>query len=235
MSVRDEIVAFLLLMGIAFLSFGMFAGMARGNTGNYERSIGNVLVHEGGAHYTNHPADPGGPTKYGITIHDLRLYYGRDKTAADVMNMTEEVAREIYWNHYAKPLHFGELPRGVDYVLLDYGVNAGTARAMGDLSRILKVPFSQQMTSDIVTALRVLPPSEVIQRLSNRRLEFQMGLASRFDVFKRGWRNRINSVNTIALSMAGARQSKAMNDGTFDMIPRIGAGKAYIEENPNGI
>src|SRR5262245_3942254 len=43
-----------------------------------------VLKHEGGATYTNHPADPGGPTKYGITIHDVRKYLKPGATASDV-------------------------------------------------------------------------------------------------------------------------------------------------------
>jgi lysozyme family protein len=33
---------------------------------NYHEALKLLLVHEGG--YGNHPSDPGGPTKYGITI-----------------------------------------------------------------------------------------------------------------------------------------------------------------------
>jgi lysozyme family protein len=38
----------------------------------YDESLRRLLVHEGG--YTNDPADPGGPTNFGITIYDYRKY-----------------------------------------------------------------------------------------------------------------------------------------------------------------
>ena len=48
---------------------------------SYEEALRRLLVHEGG--YTNHPADPGGPTNFGITIVDYRKYVKADATAAD--------------------------------------------------------------------------------------------------------------------------------------------------------
>ena len=41
---------------------------------NYDRELAEVLEQEGG--YSNDPGDPGGPTKYGITIWDARMYWG---------------------------------------------------------------------------------------------------------------------------------------------------------------
>ena len=49
---------------------------------SYDESLGRLLVHEGG--YSNHPSDPGGPTNFGITIHDYRRYIRPSGTAADV-------------------------------------------------------------------------------------------------------------------------------------------------------
>ena len=60
---------------------------------NYEDSLRRLLRHEGG--YTNHPSDPGGPTKYGITIHDYRKYIKKGGTAADVKAMTLDQAKGI--------------------------------------------------------------------------------------------------------------------------------------------
>jgi lysozyme family protein len=53
---------------------------------NFDEAMRRVLVHEGG--YSNHPSDPGGPTNFGITIHDYRKHIGVGGTAADVRAMT---------------------------------------------------------------------------------------------------------------------------------------------------
>jgi len=37
----------------------------------FDEALRRVLAHEGG--YTDHPSDPGGPTNWGITIHDARF------------------------------------------------------------------------------------------------------------------------------------------------------------------
>jgi lysozyme family protein len=55
-------------------------------------------VHERG--YTNHSADPGGPTNFGITIADYRKYVKPGATAADVRAMKVENAKEIYGAKY---------------------------------------------------------------------------------------------------------------------------------------
>ena len=55
------------------------------------RALRRLLTHEGG--YTNHPADPGGPTNFGITIYDYRKYVKPGATAADVKAMKVDEAK----------------------------------------------------------------------------------------------------------------------------------------------
>jgi lysozyme family protein len=43
---------------------------------DYQEALDRLLEHEGG--YSNDVGDPGGPTKYGITIHDVRMYINRN-------------------------------------------------------------------------------------------------------------------------------------------------------------
>ena len=68
----------------------------------YERAIAKVFEDEGG--YSNDAGDPGGPTNWGITIHDARMYWKADADAADVKAMPKSVAEEIYIERYAKPI-----------------------------------------------------------------------------------------------------------------------------------
>ena len=59
-------------------------------TWTYDEALRRLLAHEGG--YTNHPSDPGGPTNFGITIHDYRKYVKPNATAVDVRAMTVETS-----------------------------------------------------------------------------------------------------------------------------------------------
>ena len=60
---------------------------------NTDRVIRLVFGHEGG--YSNHPEDPGGPTKFGITAKTLGSYrrLGRDATPEEVRGLTLAEAR----------------------------------------------------------------------------------------------------------------------------------------------
>ena len=199
------------LLGI--LATVILAMIAKAATTNWERSVANTLVSEGGARYTNHPADPGGPTKYGITIHDVRRYLRPGATAADVKRLTEEEAKAIYRKHYWDAVGGDLLPAGLDYAVFDYAVNAGVGRA--------------RPARDHCRALHRNVPDQ-IRCVCDRRMAFQMGLPARYNVFKRGWRNRILAVRRIALRMAGV--PAAYLGGELGLIPRYGPGK--VEELP---
>lgn len=191
--------------------------------GNRDNAIALVLVHEGGARYTNHPADPGGPTKYGITIHDVRRYLNPRATAEDVKRLTEAQAIEIYRLHYWNAIAGDRLPRGLDYAVVDYSVNAGPGRAGKDLRRALGLPtVTWKVDDDVLAAIRSRPVRGIIEAFQALRMRFQMGLSSRYDVFKRGWRSRINSVTRGALSQAGVIDKAGPGN---DLIPRSGPGK----------
>src|SRR5258708_3504231 len=76
---------------------------------NWARVVHNTLIHEGGSRYTNHPQDPGGPTKYGVTIHDVRKYLDPNATADTVRALTEQQALSIYQQHYWTAIRGDEL------------------------------------------------------------------------------------------------------------------------------
>src|SRR5690349_24305390 len=101
----------------------------------FDAALARVLAHEGG--YSNHPSDPGGPTKFGITLADYRRHLKPGASAADVRAMRLDEARAIYRAHYWAALRCDELPAGLDYALFDYGVNSGIGRAARVLQRLV--------------------------------------------------------------------------------------------------
>ncbi len=98
-----------------------------------------IIAREGG--YVNDPDDPGGPTKYGVTIHTMRRL-GLDLTgdgkvnAADVRRLTREAARDIYVEHYFHRPGLSKLPDALQATVFDMYVNAG-ANAIRILQRLL--------------------------------------------------------------------------------------------------
>lgn len=93
-----------------------------------EEIAAQIVAREGG--YVNDPDDPGGPTKYGVTLATLKRL-GIDKTldrrvdAADVKALTRADAQRIFVEHYFRGPRLAELPAALQPSVFDMYVNAG--------------------------------------------------------------------------------------------------------------
>ena len=138
---------------------------------SYDVALARLLVHEGG--YSNHPADPGGPTNFGITIADYRQYVKPGATAADVRAMTAGDAKRIYRDKYWGAQRCDELPAGVDYAVFDYGVNSGIGRSGKVLRRCLKLPDNNSVVTDaVIAAARAADAKALIVAICDERFAF---------------------------------------------------------------
>jgi lysozyme family protein len=182
----------------------------------FEEALARLLRHEGG--YGNHPSDPGGPTKFGITLADYRRYLKADATAADVRAMRREQARTIYRERYWDALRCGELPAGLDYALFDYGVNSGTGRAVRALQRLLGLAADCRMSDALLDAVRGQDAEALIARLCDQRLGFLKRLST-WPVFGKGWARRVADVRAAALAMAQAGRAPARRAPASDDRP----------------
>ncbi len=81
--------------------------------GDFSRCIDPILAEEGGL--SNHPADPGGLTQYGISQ--------RSYPTLDIAALTLDDAQALYRRDYWNPLHGSQLPSGLDLLMLDCAVN----------------------------------------------------------------------------------------------------------------
>ena len=166
---------------------------------SYDDALKRVLVHEGG--YSNHPSDPGGPTNWGITIHDVRAHWKPDATAADVRAMPVAVAKQIYRSKYWEALRCDDLPAGVDYAVFDYGVNSGIGRAAKVLQRFVGVDADGEVGPATIAAAAGADTSELIDRICDERLAFLQGLRT-WSVFGKGWGRRVRDVRAAARELA---------------------------------
>ncbi len=171
---------------------------------SYDECLDRLLVHEGG--YSNHPSDPGGPTNWGITIHDARTYWKPNATASDVRAMPVEVAKRIYRARYWDAMSCDQLPAGVDYAVFDYGVNSGIYRAAKVLQRTLNITADGKIGPATISAALSAHPERLVIRICDERLEFLKGLTT-WPTFGKGWGRRVAEVRAKALEMARPRST----------------------------
>lgn len=166
----------------------------------YDEALRRLLVHEGG--YTNHPSDPGGPTNFGITIHDYRKYVKSNATAADVRAMKLDEAKAIYRIKYWDAQRCDQLPAGVDYSVFDYGVNSGIGRSGKVLRRVLALPDNTSTVTDqVLEAVARRDPRALIIAINDERLRFLKSLKT-WPVFGAGWGRRVAEVRAFSLKLA---------------------------------
>lgn len=98
-----------------------------------------IVRREGG--FVDDPQDPGGATKYGVTLATMRRL-GLDLTrdgkvdVADVKSLTRAQAETIFVEHYFRKPGLAELPETLQASVFDMYVNAG-ANAVKILQRLV--------------------------------------------------------------------------------------------------
>ncbi|WP_113913275.1 holin-associated N-acetylmuramidase [Roseovarius dicentrarchi] len=108
-----------------------------------------IIAREGG--FVNDPDDPGGATKYGVTVHTMRRL-GLDLNgdaridAGDVRRLTRRDAERIFVDHYYARPDIARLPAILHANVFDMYVNAG-ANAVKILQRLLR-QMGQDVTVD---------------------------------------------------------------------------------------
>ena len=171
---------------------------------NWERSIREVLKHEGG--WVSHPADPGGSTLRGVTLNTYRQYRGNPHlTDEDLKRMTDEELYDIYKTRYWDKVRGDDLPSGVDFLVFDFGVNAGVGRSAKMLQNLVNVPADGGIGPQTLRATQAVydeNPEQLIVAYTDARAEYYQSLPH-FPTFGRGWLRRTKESEDIALSMLG--------------------------------
>lgn len=166
---------------------------------NFQKIIPWVLSDEGG--YTNDPDDPGGPTKFGITLYDYKKWTGNPHAAAeDVKDMPESMAHAIYRKYYWDSQQCDKMPTGVDYFLFDSGLLHG----IGASKRWLQLAVGAKQDGDIgpktLEAVSKADPSKVLVEMEAVRRRYCKSRPG-WKKFGQGWTNRVNKCKARALKL----------------------------------
>ncbi|MGI3210619.1 holin-associated N-acetylmuramidase [Roseovarius tibetensis] len=107
---------------------------------NVKAIAADIVAREGG--FVDDPDDPGGATKYGVTIHTMRrlgldLDGDGDVDVSDVRAISRAQAVRIFIEHYHDRPGIAHLPKVLRPSVFDMYVNAG-ANAVKILQRLLR-------------------------------------------------------------------------------------------------
>lgn len=164
----------------------------------FEEAYQLVRVHEGGV--SNHKADPGKLTKWGVTQSTYDNYRQRwGLTKQPVTKMSEDECRTIYHDGYWLPIKGAQLPWALAYVLFDGAINSGAGQSIKWLQRALGVRVDGVMGPITVHAARSFADLDLlINKVLDRRLVFLKALKT-FKTFGKGWTRRVAEVREVAL------------------------------------
>lgn len=158
--------------------------------------IDATIIREGGEKVTNHAADRGRWTKFGITQKTLGEAdnLGRDATPEEIKHLSVARARAIYADRYLDGPGFGVIADG--YLLeavFDDAVNVGPQTATRHLQMALKVPADGVMGPVTRKALGACNPELVITELTKARCLYYAQIVKHDPtqaVFLVGWLSR---------------------------------------------
>ncbi len=168
---------------------------------NFRRGMDVVLANQGG--FSGNSGDPDAVTQFGITIGALRDWRQDQKlTAEDVRMLERDEACEIYRTRYWNVLRCDDLPVGVDLVVFDFGVNAGSGRSARMLQQVVGAAADGSIGDATIAATKAMAPKDVVKEMSNRRLDYYRELPNGILL-----RDRTSSVEKIALEMIEAERS----------------------------
>ena len=166
---------------------------------NFQACLDVILQHEGG--FSDNPADPGGATNLGITIHTLSNWLGKPATVADVKALTPSSVAPIYRAWYWNAESCDDLPDGVDLCVFDDAVNTGPGSAARRLQEAAGSAPDGHVGPNTLAAVNAVPAGSLIDKLAALRDAYYRSLPT-FATFGHGWLNRVAETTSTAHKMA---------------------------------
>lgn len=151
---------------------------------NFDTAFHSLLGHEGG--YVDHPKDPGGATRWGVTERVARA----TGYAGHMRDLPVELAKAIYRRDYWDAVRADDLPEGVRYAVFDAAVNSGVKQAVKWLQRAVGAADDGVIGPQTLRLVNAAPADRVARQMLGVRLRFMTDLPT-WPAFGKGWARRI--------------------------------------------
>ncbi len=158
---------------------------------NFTSAVKHVFKFEGGL--VDHPKDPGGVTKYGIS---LRAY--PDLGEDGIRSLTKSAASTIYKRDYWDATHCDALPDGLRLMVFDCAVNQGVGYATIALQSALGVVADGDIGPVTLEAARITDAPATAHRMATNRYS-RYARNKNWNTFGDGWMNRLLSTTLLTL------------------------------------
>jgi lysozyme family protein len=160
-----------------------------------------------GEQFTDDPDDPGGATKWGITLDEFsrssQRLLGIDPTVENLEVLTAAQAGIIYRNDYWNPIKGDSFEfQPLANIVFDFYVNGGThattllQNVINTMNPSAALVVDGSIGQGTLNALASLPQSDVYNQFKQGRIGYYQDLATRKPVlgkFLKGWLNRCNT------------------------------------------
>ena len=146
---------------------------------NFDQAFDRLIAHEGG--YVNHPNDPGGETKFGISK--------RSYPKLEIAHLTREDAKAIYLQDFWLAGSMDQYDGAIGFQVFDAAVNHGIQTALRLLQRAAGVADDGHVGPVTVAAVKARHVNDVLMLYTAERLDFWRKLST-WPTFGKGWAGR---------------------------------------------
>lgn len=154
-----------------------------------------ILMWEGG--FVCDKDDLGGATNKGITLSTFKHYYGKDKTANDLKNMTNSQWLNIFKRGYWNKWKADEIKsQSIANILVDWLWNSGSY-GITRVQKYLGLTVDGIVGEKTIAKINSENPERLFNEIKLLRLSFIEEICRsrpQNNKFKRGWINRINAI-----------------------------------------
>lgn len=169
--------------------------------------VDRVLDHEGGAKFVMDPRDPGGATRWGISLSFAQYQKARfdldgdgDVDADDIRILPKADAVLAYRDSFYDRVRGDDLPLWAAYSAFDMAVNQGVVAAAKTLQRSIWVVADGVIGPQTIATVWSADPLGTLAEFTARRAK-KYGETRNFDRFGLGWMRRAIDVHDAARSL----------------------------------
>lgn len=166
----------------------------------FESAFEFIMEEEGKSLYTNDPRDPGGPTKFGVSLnYNKKSIPDKDNNNIidenDVKLLVESDALEIFKKNYWDLYKCNELPDALSFMYADMIFNPGVGAATKCLQKSLNYIEGLNLVTDGIMGSKTIKASlncnlyKVLPELAAQREIYYTGRPNK-DVYLLGWTRR---------------------------------------------